>query len=137
MARHRMKFDRQLPFFSFLFLFHHDCFILRLVPLEMSSGDSGKAQPNVQDSIWASVVGLALGRTPSSSGVRSDVPRENPVTPALDGLLATGQRTDAQNSLSRRGKLNLETELGDDSEDNAVSGNRGDDPRIQELLVRL
>ena len=99
----------------------------------MSSGDPGQDQTKVPDSLWASVVGLALGRTPSSSEIRQDMPKRNPLTPALNSdFRTTGQRTDSQISISRLGVLDLETELGEERERNG-----GDDPRIQELLVRL
>jgi hypothetical protein len=105
----------------------------------MSSWDPGKALPKAQDRIRATMVDLALGRTPSDSGVRSSILRENPVTPAVGfDLRASGQRTDAQFlSSSRLNGLSLQPGLEDESEDKAVGENRGDDTRIQELLARL
>ncbi len=65
MAGHQIEFDGLLPLFSFLPVY--SCFIMtvfipRLVPLEMSSGDSGHDQPKVPDSLWTSVIDLALGK---------------------------------------------------------------------------
>ncbi len=95
----------------------------------MSSGGTGKALPKAQDRIWTTLGDLTLGRTPSSSDVRSSIPTENPVTPAVGfGSLASGQRTDAQILFSsRRDGLRLESDLEDDSEDKAVGVHRGED----------
>jgi hypothetical protein len=108
----------------------------------MFPGDSEKLSPYAQDRIRTSMSDFALGRTPGSNGVRSNIqkenPKENPVTPAVCfSLLASGQRTDAQFFSSRGEDANLETELGDGSGDKAVSETREEASDLLELMSRL
>jgi hypothetical protein len=114
----------------------------------MSSGgvpDMAMSRTNsqVQDRIRSSVVDLALGRTPNSSGIRQGLLQEM-ITPAVSVLKTSGQRTDVPFSFSSsHAGLDLDSGLGNlATVKEKGSEDGGDEDRdggylVQDLIDRL